>query len=68
MNKINLKLMIESAICSIIINLAITAIWHELEYLQFNELQFNRNCDNVVFLIYFYVIWYLIYKSKKGEE
>ncbi len=68
MNKTNLKLMIESGICSVIINLAISAIWFVFEYLQFNELQFNRDCDTVVSFIYFCIIWHAIYKSKKGGK
>ena len=46
-----------SLLVAFIINLAITAIWYRLEYLQFGELQWNRKCDNVVSVLYFIALW-----------
>ena len=40
-------------IISTLISLAITAVWYILEYKQFGELQWGRQCDEVVFLLYF---------------
>ena len=40
-------------IISTLISLAITAVWYILEYRQFGELQWGRQCDEVVFLLYF---------------
>lgn len=42
-----------------IITLTISAIWYGVELIQFKELQWNRECDNVVSLLYFLVLWYL---------
>lgn len=53
---------------SLIVNLAISAIWMVFEYVQFGELQFNRGCDNIVFAIYFGVIWFLFYKIDKDKN
>ena len=43
----------KTLIISTLISLAITAIWYILEYQQFGELQWGRQCDEVVFLLYF---------------
>lgn len=51
---------------ALIIQLAITAIWYYFEYKQFHELQWDRKGDNIVSVLYFIVIWYLIYKIEKG--
>lgn len=47
---------------SVVINLAITAIWYFLEYKQFGQLQWNRKCDNIVWIIYVFVIWWALHK------
>lgn len=39
-------------IISTLISFAITAIWYLLEYEQFGELQFDRKCDCVVWILY----------------
>lgn len=62
------KLFWGSWIKSLIINLATSSIWFGLEYIQFKELQWNRECDNVVGFIYFCIIWYLIYKREKEKN
>lgn len=41
------------------VNMAITAIWYAIEYLQYKELQWGRYCDDVVSLLYFIVLLYL---------
>lgn len=47
---------------ALVISFAIMAVWQDLEYRQFGELQQNRQCDNVVAILYFLVIWFLLAK------
>ena len=42
-----------------ITNLAVLAIGYATEYLQFGELQFDRECDEVVWCVYFIILFYL---------
>lgn len=42
-----------------ITNLAVLAIWYATEYLQFGELQWSRECDTVVWWVYFIILCYL---------
>lgn len=53
---------------ALVVNLAITAIWYFFEYQQFHELQWDRQGDNVVGVLYFLVTWYLFYKLEKGRK
>ena len=48
---------------SLIVNLAILAIWLIFEYNEFGSLQ-DRECDDVVFMCYFLIIWWLF--AQKG--
>lgn len=52
---------------ALVVNLAINAVWLELEYNQFGELQFGRECDYVVWLLYLFVMWYLFWKAEGGD-
>ena len=56
--------MIEAFVKALTVNLAVTTIWYASEWLQFGELQFNRECDNIVSVIYLFVLWYLFYKKE----
>ena len=56
--------MIRAFIEALTVNLAATAIWYASEWMQFGELQFNRECDNVVSIIYLFVLWYLFYEKE----
>lgn len=47
----NLKI-IKSFLLSVLITLSITTIWYGLEWIQFGELQWDRECDNVVTYLY----------------
>lgn len=47
-----------------VVNLAISAVWYGLEWIQFGELQWDRECDNVVSLLYLLVLWYLFANQK----
>lgn len=49
---------------SVGLNLAVLAIWYILEYQQFKELQWNRKCDDVVWVIYIVVVAILFYKRR----
>lgn len=44
---------------ALMVNLAVAAIWFVAEYEQYGELQWDRECDNIVFWIYFFILWYL---------
>lgn len=44
---------------ALIVNLAVAAIWFVAEYKQYGELQWDRECDNIVFWTYFVILWYL---------
>ena len=50
---------------SCIVSLAISAVWFVLGYAQFGALQGGRVCDNVVFVLYLLVLWYLFSKQQK---
>lgn len=63
-----MKLYSNSFVKATVVNLAITAIWYFYEYGQFGELQWNRKCDNMVGMIYFFLTWYLFYKIEKGKK
>ena len=52
---------------ALMINLAINAVWLELEYEQFGKLQFDRECDYVVWLLYLFILWYLFWKAESGD-
>lgn len=42
-----------------IVSMAISAFWYAFEWMQYGELQWDRQCDNVVSLLYFIVLWWL---------
>ena len=44
---------------SLIVSTAICAIWYGLEWIQYRQLQWDRECDNVVWVLYLLVLWYL---------
>ena len=41
------------------VNVAISAIWYGLEWMQYKELQWDRECDNIVWTLYLLVLWWL---------
>ena len=41
------------------VNMAISAIWYGLEWMQYKELQWDRECDNIVWTLYLLVLWWL---------
>ena len=52
----NLGIRIKALAESVVINLAIVALWLMAEYDQFGELQFDRKCDSLIYCIYFFTI------------
>ena len=40
-----------------LISLSITAVWYVYEYKQFVELQWDRECDSIVSILYFIALW-----------
>ena len=44
---------------ALIVSMAISAVWYGYEWKQFKELQWNRQCDNIVWILYFGVLWYV---------
>lgn len=53
---------------SLIINLAVTAIWYIAEYKQFGELQWNRWGDNIVGAIWILILWWAFHKNERLLE
>lgn len=44
-------------IIAILVSLSIMAIWYTFEYMQFGQLQWGRQCDEVVSILYFIALW-----------
>lgn len=42
-----------------IVSMAVSAIWYGLEWIQYRQLQWDRLCDDVVWILYLIVLWYL---------
>lgn len=55
---------IKALLKSLIINLAVTAIWFYAEYEQFGELQWYRQCDNIVCVLYIIILWW-VFREKE---
>ena len=49
--------LLKGFIIAALITFAITGVWYGLEYMQFGELQWDRECDEVVALLYFIALW-----------
>lgn len=47
---------------SLIVNLAVTAIWYAAEYEQFGALQWDRWGDNIIGIIYVFILWWAFHK------
>ena len=58
-----LQKMLETTAKTLIINLAVLAVWYAMEWGQFGELQWDRECDEMVWYLYYMIIWYLLYKK-----
>lgn len=43
----------KSILIAFVISIIIYLVWCDIEFFQFGEIQDNRVCDDVVFLIYF---------------
>ena len=53
---------------ALVVTLAITAIWYAAEFEQFGTLQWDRWCDNVVGVIYFFVLWWAFNEIDKNKQ
>lgn len=42
--------------------LAISALWHGLEFMQYGTLQWDRQCDNVIGIVFLVVLWYAYHR------
>lgn len=49
------------------VTLAVCAIWYFEEYKEFGAL-IQRQCDNVVGLVYFFILWYLFHEINRKEN
>ena len=49
---------------ALIVNYAIAAVWFVEEYHQFGELQWNRECDNLVWILYLLILTYAFMKQE----
>lgn len=49
---------------ALIINYAIAAVWYAEEYRQFGELQWDRNCDNLVWILYLIALTYAFIRKE----
>lgn len=48
--------------------LAICALWYGLEFMQYGTLQWDRQCDNVIGVIFLVVLWYAYHKINYWES
>ena len=42
--------------------LAISALWYGLEFMQYGTLQWDRQCDNVIGIIFLVMLWYVYHQ------
>lgn len=49
---------------ALVVSLAISAVWYYEEFKQFGELQTDRKCDNVIFILYLIALWYAFSQAK----
>lgn len=42
--------------------LAISALWYGLEFMQYGTLQWDRQCDNVIGIVFLVVLWYAYHR------
>lgn len=48
-----------SLIKALVVSMVISAVWYGMEWMQYQELQWDRKCDNVVWALYLAVLWWL---------
>lgn len=54
---------LKALIQSLAVNLAIAAIWYGFEWMQYGELQWGRQCDNVVGILYIFILWWAFHQN-----
>lgn len=42
-----------------VVSIIIAVVWYVIEWRQYGKLQWDRKCDDVVWIIYLLVLWYL---------
>ena len=47
-----MKSLIKGSAFALLITFAIMSVWYGFEWIQFHELQWNRQCDDVVTFLY----------------
>lgn len=57
-----------SFVKAFVTNMAVSAVWYVLEYQQFGELQLERSCDNAVWYIYLFILWYLFHEKEVKQN
>lgn len=55
--------MITAFVKAFVTNMSVLAVWYALEWMEFGELQWNRDCDNTVWGLYL-VILYFLFRTK----
>lgn len=48
-----IKITIKGMLLAFLICLAIAGVWYGLEWIEFGELQWDRECDNIISCLYF---------------
>lgn len=48
--------------------LAISALWYSIEFIQYGTLQWDRQCDNVIGIIFLVVLWYAYHQINYWTE
>lgn len=43
--------------------LAITTVWYALEFMEFGTLMWDRTCDDIIIIIFFFVLWHSYYRD-----
>ena len=59
--------MFKTFIWALTTNLAVCCIWYTVEYQEYGQLYF-RKCDNLVWLIYLCILWYLFYTKERDKN
>lgn len=59
--------MFKSFVQALTTNLSVCCIWYAVEYQEYGQLYF-RECDNIVWIIYLCILWYLFYTKERDNN
>ena len=59
--------MFKTFVCGLTTNLGVCCIWYAAEYQEYGQLYF-RKYDNLVWLIYLCILWYLFYTKERDKK